>query len=199
MRTSTTLTTLVACILLLALPASAAWANAADDRIISDCQNSPNGTLRGRYPLKQLNHALHNIPGDQLEYSGCYDAIKQARLAALSGGGTGGPGAGAGGGGSGGFGGSDGTGAGGGNATGGPTGAGTGPTGEVPSAPPPPGADRPLDVAGRAVAPGTLPEIGRDGRRLPTPLLVLLVLLGVAALAPAALTIGRRVVDHRRA
>jgi len=54
-----------------------------------------------------------------------------------------------------------------------------------------------LDVAGTAVAPGTLPELGRDAHRLPTPLLVLLALLAAAALTPAILTIGRRVVGHR--
>jgi hypothetical protein len=195
MRTITTFTTLAACALLLALPATAAWANAADDRILTDCQESPNGVLRGRYPLKQLNHALQNIPGDQLEYSGCYDAIKQARLAALHHGDGNGDGGGAAGGGSGG-GGIGGTGSGDG-ATGGSTGGGTAATGEIPSAPPPPGADRPLDVAGSDIAPGALPELGHDAHRLPTSLLVLLVLLGVAALVPAALTIGRRVVGHR--
>jgi hypothetical protein len=54
-------------------------------------------------------------------------------------------------------------------------------------------------VAGTAVAPGALPEIGQDSHRLPTALLVLLVLLGVAALGAAATTIGRRVVGHRGA
>jgi hypothetical protein len=196
MRTATALITLVACTLLLALPASPAWANSTDDRIISDCQNSPTGTLRGNYPLKQLNHALHSIGGDQAEYSGCYDAIKQAKLAALNrigdgdgtgSGGTGGGGIGSGGGGTAG------------GASGGTAGGASGATGEIPSAPPPPGADRPLDVAGTSVAPGALPEIGRDAHRLPTPLLVLLVLLGLAALAPAARTIGSRVLRHRGA
>jgi hypothetical protein len=196
MRTITTFTTLVACALLLALPTTTAWANAADDRILTDCQESPNGVLRGRYPLKQLNHALHNIPGDQLEYSGCYDAIKQARLAALSGSGNDGGNGVAGGGSSG-----SGTGGTGSSADGGDGSAAgvTGGSGEIPTAPPPPGADRPLDVAGTAVAPGALPELGRDAHRLPTALLVLLVLLGVAALFPAALTIGRRVVGQRGA
>jgi hypothetical protein len=190
MRTPTTLTTLIACMLLLALPATRAWANAADDRIIGDCQHSPTGALSGSYPLKQLNHALHNLPPDIREYSGCSDAIRQALLASA---GTGG-GAGSGdspGGGVGGTGPSAGGGTGGG-------GAGTpGVAAQPPSAPPPAGAERPLDVAGTAVAPGTLPEIGRDSHRLPAPLLVLLVLLGVAALVPAALTIGRRVGGHR--
>jgi len=191
MRIPTTLTTLIACVLLLALPAATAWANAADDRIIGDCQNSPTGSLRGSYPQAQLNHALHNLPGDVREYTGCSDAIRQALLASAGGGGSRGDGGSGGGGGpSGGGSGDDG----GGSLTGG-TAAGT----PVPEAAPPAGAEQPVDVAGAEVTPGTLPEIGQDSHRLPTPLLVLLVLVGVAALVAAALTIGRRVVGHRSA
>lgn len=191
MRTSTILTTLVACALLLVLPAAAARANAADDTIIADCQNSPTGALRGTYPAKQLNHALRNLPGDVREYTGCPDAIRQALLAS-AGGGTGGSGGG------------DGTGAFGGGSAGGDGTGGAGPTGTpgapgTPNAPPPPGSERPVAVGSAVIAPGTLPEIGRDSHRLPTSLVVLLVLLGVAALVPAALTIGRRVVGHRGA
>ncbi len=196
MRTPTILTTLLACVLLLALPAGAAWANAGDNRIIADCQSSPTGALRGSYSQRQLNHALHHLPGDIREYTGCSDAIRQALLASVGGGGNGGGSGANGSAGGGGIGGVGGTG---GGATDGSGGGGFGAAGETPNAPPPPGADRPLDVAGAAVAPGALPEIGRDAHRLPTPLLVLLVLLGIAALVPAALTIGRRVVGHRRA
>lgn len=188
MRTITAITTLALCILLLALPAGSAWANHADDQIIGDCQNSPTGALRGSYPQQQLRHALNNLPGDVREYTGCSDAIKQALLGGIGGGAGGGrAGTGATGGGTGGT--DGGAGGSGGTATG---------AGEpVPNAPPPAGADRPQPVAGTAVAPGALPEIGRDAHRLPTPLLVLLALLGLAALVPAALTIGRRVVGHR--
>jgi len=195
MRIPTLLTTLIACVLLLALPATAAWANSADDTIIADCQNSPTGALRGHYPQQQLNHALHHLPGDIQEYTGCSDAIRQALLAGVDGGGNGSGGSGGGTSGSGGTGGIGSSG----GAGGGTSGAAAGAPTATPEAPPPPGADRPQDVAGTPVAPGTLPEIGRDAHRLPTPLLVLLGLLGVAALVPATLTIGRRVVDHRRA
>jgi len=191
MRTATILTAL-ACLVLLALP-SAAPANGADDRIVADCQNSPTGALRGSYPPEQLRHALRNLVGDIREYTGCTEAIRQALLASLGGGGTGDGGNGAGGGG--GTGGTGATGSGGG--LGGATGGTTAGAGEVPSAPPPPGADLPQKVAGTAVAPGALPELGRDAHRLPTPLLVLLAALALAALAPAALTIGRRVAAHR--
>ncbi|HKG02202.1 MAG TPA: hypothetical protein VKB03_03410 [Conexibacter sp.] len=193
MRTPKILITLIACVLLLAIPASSAWANAADDRIISDCQNSPTGSLRGSYTQKQLNHARHNLPGDVREYTGCPDAIKQALLASAGGGDGGSTGGGdiGGGGGTSGGGSSDG-------GVGSPSGD-TGAGAPVPDAAPPAGAEQPVDVAGAAVTPGTLPEIGQDSHRLPTPLLILLVLVGVAALAAAALTIGRRVVGHRGA
>lgn len=196
MRTLKLLTTLIACVLLLAISAASAWANAADDRIIGDCQNSPTGALRGSYPQAQLNHALHNLPGDVREYTGCSDAIRQALLASAGGGnGSGSTNAG-------GIGGGSGTSGGGGSGTGG-TGApatdGSAASPPTPDAPPPAGAEQPLDVAGAAVAPGALPEIGQDSHHLPTALLVLLVLLGVAALATAATTIGRRVVGHRGA
>lgn len=191
MRSPTILTPLIACVLLLALPASSAFANAADDRIIGDCQNSPTGSLQRTYPQKQLNHALHNLPGDVREYTGCSDAIRQALLASAGGGGGGGGGGiGGGGGAIGGDGGSSGDGAATGNTSAGAP---------VPDAPPPAGAEQPVEVAGAAVTPGTLPEIGQDSHHLPTPLLVLLVLVGVAALVAGALTIGRRVVGHRGA
>ncbi|MGN6189385.1 MAG: hypothetical protein ACTHOE_10830 [Conexibacter sp.] len=184
MRIVTTFTILL-CVLL-ALPAGVAWANAADDRIIEDCQSSPTGALTGSYSQQQLNHAFHHLPGDIREYTGCPDAIKQALIASVTGDGGGGGKAG----GSSGTGGLGGTG-------GGTTGGTTGASGTIPDAPPPPGADRPQPVAGSTVVPGALPELGRDTHRLPTSLLVLLALLAVAALVPAALTIGRRVVGHR--
>lgn len=195
MRTTIRLPTLIVCILLLALPATAARANGSDDSIVQDCQHSQSGALTGSYSKAQLRHALRNLASDVLEYSGCYDAIRQAMLASAGGGDGGngsgnGPGGGSGGTGAGGIGGgSDGSGGSG----------GTGTTAPVTNAQPPPGADRPVELAGTAIAPGALPELGRDAHKLPTPLLVLLVLLGVAALVSAGLTIGRRVVARRRA
>jgi hypothetical protein len=201
MRTFLPLKTLIACLLLLlALPAASARANGADDRIVQDCQHSVTGSLTGSYPKAQLNHALHNLPGDVREYSGCYDAIRQALLASAgANGGNGGNGAGNGngdgvdgaGGGIGGGGGS--------NGAGGGAGGGAGAPGAIPDAQPPAGAEQPVDVAGATIAPGTLPEIGLDSHKLPTPLLVLLILLAATALVVAALTIGRRVVARRRA
>ncbi len=194
MRTPKILITLLACAMLLALPAATAFANSADDRIVHDCENSPTGALTGSYPKAQLNHALHNLPGDVSEYTGCHDAIQQALLASAGSGRGGGNGATGGGSGGAGGGGTGGTNPGGGS---GASGAGT--AARVQNAPPPAGAERPVTLAGAAIAPGTLPTIGKDSHRLPTALVVLLVLLGIAALVPAALTIGRRVVAARRA
>jgi len=193
MRKPNILITLAASALLLALPAASARANGSDDRIVQDCQHSATGALTGTYTKAQLSHALHNLPGDVLEYSGCYDAINQALLAtAARHGGSGGGGSGGGatsggalGGGAGGTPGAGGSGVAGGSAT-------------VPSAPPPPDAARPLRLAGASIAPGTLPVIGRDSHRLPPALVVLLALLGAAAATTAAMTIGRRVVAARR-
>lgn len=193
--------TLIACVLLLALPAASARANASDSRIVQDCQHSATGELTGTYTKAQLNHALHNLPGDVLEYSGCHDAIDQAMLGASSGGrrsGSGGGPSGGGGTNAGGFG--DSTGAG----TLGSAGAGEGDaaggsSAPAPHAPPPPDANRPLEIAGATIAPGTLPTIGHDSHHLPTALVVLLALLGLAAAVPTVLTIGRRVVAARRA
>lgn len=195
MRTPKLLLTLVACALLLALPAAVAHANPSDDRIDKDCEHSATGALTGSYTKAQLNHALHNLPGDVSEYSGCYDAINQALLASGGrGGGNGGNGSGP----NGGLGGSGGIGGGAGDGgTGAGGGAGT-PGAAIPHVPPPPDANRPLKLAGAAIAPGTLPTIGRDSHHLPTPLVVLLALLGLAAAVPAGLTIGRRVVAARR-
>jgi hypothetical protein len=197
MRTPITFPTLIACLLLLALPAASAYANAADDRIVHDCESSPTGTLTGTYPKAQLNHALHNLPSDVSEYSGCYDAIRQALIASAGRGASNG-GNGTNGSSAGGIGGSGPNATGGGNALGRTAAGGVGAPATA-NAKPPAGAEQPVKLAGVAVAPGALPQLGRDSHRLPTALLVLLVLLGLAALVPSALTIGRRVVARRGA
>lgn len=200
MRRPIRLPILLACLLaLLALP-SAARANAMDDRIARDCLTSKTGALTGRYTKAQLRHALRNLEGDVLEYSGCWDAINQA-LRSLNG---------SGGGGGSNDGGGDPTGGGtigggsGGNATGGSgiaggDGAGGGSAGSATPPPPVPETVKPISVAGTSVDPGRLPSLGRDTNELPGALVALLALLAVAALAPVTLTIGRRVVARRRA
>lgn len=59
-------------------PAGVAWANAHDNTIAADCSHSSTGLLTHTYPRAELRHALNNLPGDIQQYSGCYDAIKQA-------------------------------------------------------------------------------------------------------------------------
>lgn len=184
----------LACLLALALSPTPARANANDDRIVQDCQHSETGALTGAYPRAQLRHALRNLPGDVLEYSGCYDAIRQAMLASAAGGRGGGEDGGAGGIG----GGSD---TAGGGAVGGIGGSGgsAGPPGGAPAGQPHVGTRAPVELEGIDVQPGELPSIGQDAHELPTPLVALLALLGVAALVPGGLVIGRRVLDRRRA
>lgn len=193
-RSTTPFLALLTCLLALAaLPAPAA-ANAMDDRIAKDCQTSQTGALTGTYTKAQLRHAKNNLPGDVLEYSGCYDAIRHALLATSRGGGNGDNA----GGGDGGIGSSPGGGIGGTSGSGFDGGA----TGGDPNAPPPTphaGTETPVAIAGTTIAPGRLPSIGQNANTLPGPLVGLLVLLGVAALVPVALTIGRRVVARRRA
>lgn len=179
----------------MALLPAGARANATDDRIIQDCQTSVTGALTGSYTKTQLRHAYRNLPGDVLEYSGCPDAIKQAILDAARRGGPDGGGDGAGPTGAGGTGGTSGSGG---------TDAGAGTDASAGAAPPPAtpphrGTEAPVQIAGTLLEPGELPSIGQDANPFPTALAVLLVLLGVAALAPAALTIGRRVLGRRRA
>lgn len=188
MRTPNVLPTLLVSLLLLAIAAPAASANASDDRIIDDCQNSATGQLTGSYDKDALRHALRNLPTDVREYSGCPDAIRQALLARLAGTGGGGGSAGGQGGGAGGIGG----------ATGGETG-GTVSGGADGSTPAHVGAGTPVAVAGTSVQPGAIPSVGDDGHELPTALIVLLALLAAALLVPATMTIGRHVVARRRA
>lgn len=191
MRPPIPLPALLVALLLLALSAAPAGANDADNTIIQDCQTSATGALTGSYTKAQLKHARRNLPGDVAEYSGCYDAIQQALLPS-DGGGSGGNGTGGGDGGSG-------LGGIGGSAEGG-TSAGGGAGSTAPPGPPHVGTEAPVKLAtGAPVEPGQLPSIGQDAHELPQPLIVLLALLGLAALVPAALTIGRRVVARRGA
>jgi hypothetical protein len=184
-------TALIAAVLALALPA-VAGAQSTTDRIYYDCQHSPTGYLTGSYTKAQLRHARDNPPSDIIEYSNCVDVVKQAlRDAILSGRGPGKTGGGAGDDGSG----PAGAGA---NGGGGSTGAG-GSGGPAVPATPHVGTRAPVALAGVPVQPGAIPEVGRDAHALPTPLVVLLLLLGIGALAPLAASVGQRVIARRRA
>jgi hypothetical protein len=167
-------TVFVACLLAVLVCVPAALADGTRTKILRECQD---GRLTGTYTSSQIRDALNNIPDDIDQYSDCRDVLRRALLnqAGSSGsnnGGTGGPGGG-----------------------GGTSGSGGGGGGQplTPST----DADRkalnqaatsgsqPLQIAGRDVTPG-------EGVRnsLPTTLLVVLILLGVAAVV--ALTPGLR-------
>jgi hypothetical protein len=188
MRRSIPLLPLLVCLYALAaLPAGAA-ANATDERIAAQCERGP--PLNETYTKAQLRHARRNLSADVLEYSGCYDAILAALREPSNGAGRGDGGTG-----------SDisagvgGTSSSGSSGDGGGIGGGSG----APESPQHVGTEAPVAIAGAAIEPGELPSIGQDANELPDALVVLLSLLGLAALAAAALTIGRRVVDRRRA
>jgi hypothetical protein len=167
----------VACLLAVLVCAPAALADGTRTKILRECQD---GRLTGTYTSSQIRDALNNIPDDIDQYSDCRDVLRRALLnqAGSSGSNGGGSGGGTGGLGGGGFSG------GGGGGTGRPL---------TPST----DADRkaldqaaatgsqPVQIAGRPVTPG-------EGVRnsLPTTLLVVLILLGIAAVV--ALTPGLR-------
>jgi hypothetical protein len=153
--------------------APAALADSTRVKILQECQD---GRLTGNYSSREIRDALNNIPDDIDQYSDCRDVLRAALLnqAGNSGGGGGGTGGG-------------GTGGGGGD------GGGNGGAPLTPST----DADRqalqeagtgggqPLQISGRRVTPGE----GALRNDLPTTLIVVLALLGVAAaaaLAPAA-------------
>jgi hypothetical protein len=177
-----------------------AGASATSDRIYSDCENSPTGNLTGSYGKGQLQSALDNLPSDISEYSGCYDAIRNALLSsgAHHGSGNGKSGGGSTGGGtSGGSASAGGTGSSGSSAQS-RTAAGA-PTATTAVAAPHVGTKAPVQLAGASVNPGEIPALGAGGHTLPTSLVVFLALLGGGMLVGAATIIGRRVLARRRA
>jgi hypothetical protein len=207
-------------IVLLALAVGAfVAAPASANKVLDDCSKSDTGLLKGRYTRGQLTGALSELDGDSSDYSNCYDAIRvalsQLRRAGSSNGDDGGGndgsntgGNGGSGGGSGfddGFGdstgGGSGSGAAGGNGGGGDGGSGSGEaTSTSPQVPATsqPGSSAPVQLADTSVTPSVPAAIASDGNALPTPLIVLLALLGAGALAVAGTTIGRRALARRR-
>jgi hypothetical protein len=218
--------TLLLCLLaaLLAAPA----AHAADaTTIIRDCEDD--GQLEGSYTPGELRNARQNLPTDIDEYSDCRDVLARAAAAAVTsgnGGGAGsggGSGGGSGSGGSGGAAGGSGGGAGGGAGGSGSGGSGSGGTGGgsggsgasatgrlvtpqtaadakvVADAAKAPAPDA-IQVAGKAVVPGTSGLAAGAARHdLPVPLLVLLALLGLSALLALVPAARRRVLRRRAA
>ena len=169
---------LLVCGLALALLAPAAAAQSTRIKILREC--AQDGRLRGDYTAQQIRDARSNIPDDIDEYTDCRDVLTRALLNLA--GGDSNP--------SGGGGTTGGTG-GGGTGTGGGGGGDGGETLLTPST----DADRealdtagkatqtPVEVSGARVTPGSAGELRND---LPTTLIVLLALLGAAALAATA-------------
>lgn len=190
MRRTIPLIATLAAMLAAAVPAGASTTN----EIARDCQRSSTGELRGTYTRAELLEAKNNLPSDVSEYSDCYDQISQALREFRSNGPNGG---------------GDGQSGGGGGAAGGPissgggagdgAGGGGGPTGAAPIANPHVGTKQAVEVGGAAVQPGTIPALGQDAHKLPTPLLVFLILLALGSLAAPTTLIARRVIARRRA
>jgi hypothetical protein len=173
-------------------------------QIIRDCADD--GVLNGHYTPAELRKARSQVPTDVDEYSDCSDVLSRAIAA-----GTapkspaGGGGGGAGGGGSSP---STGGGGGGGGSPAGHTGGGDSATPATPDTYPErvalgaaltKGGDA-VDLNGRHVVPGGSSRLAADvGRNaLPTTFILVLVLLGAAALAAAAPLVRHRVLRHRQ-
>ena len=189
----------------------AASALASAGQVIADC--NANGYLTGHYSRGDLQSALNGMGADVKEYTNCYDVIRRALLASAVGGGNGGSGGSTGGGRLGlerpahgpyrgwtigdrprGF---------------ASLGAGhhasavstrgvysTLPGSSATSA----GSPQSVTLSGSTVRPGSAGvNAGSSLRSLPLPLLVVLVLLGLAALSGGGVAIRRRVIARNGA
>ena len=167
---------LLVCGLVLVLLAPPAAAQSTRIKILREC--SEDGRLTGDYTAQQIRDARSNIPDDIDEYTDCRDVLTRALLSRAGGGGSD----------------SSGTPGGPTGGPGGTTGGGGGGAGEellTPST----DADRkalddaaganrtPVEISGASVTPGSASGLRND---LPTTLIVLLALLGAAALAALA-------------
>jgi hypothetical protein len=172
-------------ILTLGLLAPAAASADSTVNLLRDCQD---GRINGSYSQAQFQRALNSIGSDVDEYTDCRDVIRRAQLAAA--------GARKGSGGGGGSSGASGSGTAKSGAGASPSGASGGGGSAVradPLAAATPkeraavaqagsGGGQPVEVAGQLVTPGAVGDLSGAGRDLPTPVLVLLALLGVTAL-----------------
>lgn len=180
---------LIALVGLLA-PASALASKAGGERLIKDCARD--GEINGKYSQGDYKYALSNLPSDLDEYTNCRDAIREAQSAAAGGGSSSG---------------------GGGTGVGGPVGGGfdtgsppvtpsPGAGGRTPPAvPPSAGSSAPVSIGGGPpISPGG-PGITAASltRALPAPLLALLIVLGLGALAGSSRAIRTRVLARRQA
>lgn len=181
-------------LLLLLVLAAPAAAHASYSDLLSDCADDEQ--IQGHYSAGDYANALKHMPSDAKEYTGCYDVIQQAQRAAAAGTGSGS--------------GSGGT------TSGGTTSSGTSSNGTGVDGGTIPNGVNPIDKAGAAdkaaakaaqaqggqglkvgnsatITPGDPGEAAASLDALPTPLLVLLGVLVVAAFAGLGLFVKTRV------
>ena len=161
--------------LIVAVPAANA---ASTTQILRDCADD--GVLQGNYKPAELRKARQNIPTDTDEYTDCRDVLARAAAAGVAGSGSG---------------------------SGGTSGAGGSSENQPLESPNTPegkaaigkaageGAPDPIRLGGRSVIPGTA-GLSSDAVRneLPTPLIIVLALLGAAALATLSPFVRRNVI-----
>ena len=161
--------------LIVAVPAANA---ASTTQILRDCADD--GVLQGDYKPAELRKARQNIPTDTDEYTDCRDVLARAAAAGVAGSGSG---------------------------SGGTVGAGGSSENQPLESPNTPegqaaigkaageGAPDPIRLGGRSVLPGTA-GLSSDAVRneLPTPLIIVLALLGAAALATLSPFVRRHVI-----
>ena len=160
--------------LIVAVPAANA---ASTTQILRDCADD--GVLQGDYKPAELRKARQNIPTDTDEYTDCRDVLARAAAAGVAGSGSG---------------------------SGGTGGAGSSENQPLESPNTPEGkaaigkaagegAPDPIRLGGRSVLPGTA-GLSSDAVRneLPTPLIIVLALLGAAALATLSPFFRRQVI-----
>ena len=160
--------------LIVAVPAANA---ASTTQILRDCADD--GVLQGDYKPAELRKARQNIPTDTDEYTDCRDVLARAAAAGVAGSGSG---------------------------SGGTGGAGSSENQPLESPNTPEGkaaigkaagegAPDPIRLGGRSVLPGTA-GLSSDAVRneLPTPLIIVLALLGAAALATLSPFVRRNVI-----
>jgi hypothetical protein len=172
-----------------ALAAAPALANGS--AVLGDCNS--NGALTRHYSRADLQNALNTMPADIKEYTNCYDVISRALLASAGGGHTGG--------------GSSSGSQGSGSPSGGSGHSGSGSNGaQTPSAAKhghpragttsaAAGSNAPISPATGSTTPtASGVNTASSGSSLPTVLIVVLILLGLAALSGGGVAIRRRVV-----
>ena len=158
--------------LIVAVPAANA---ASTTQILRDCADD--GVLQGDYKPAELRKARQNIPTDTDEYTDCRDVLARAAAAGVAGSGS---------------------------SSGGTGGSSENQPLESPNTPEGKaaigkaageGAPDPIRLGGRSVLPGTA-GLSSDAVRneLPTPLIIVLALLGAAALATLSPFVRRNVI-----